>query len=270
MVRRSPVINTAVILARGLGTRMRAEGDTSSLSAEQAAAASLGYKALMPIGEHRLIDYSLSALADAGVTRAIVVVAPEHEAFREHVRELAPTRMHIDFAVQEEALGTANALASAEDAVGAEPFLMVNGDNLYPREALEAMVGVTGNAIAGFERSSLVENSNIPAERIAAFALIRHTESRLTGMIEKPSETALAEYGDTAPVSMNLFAFQPAVFEACRTIAPSARGEYEIVDAVLALENVQVVPVTGGVLDLSRRDDIADVERRLAHVSVRL
>ncbi|WP_250258834.1 nucleotidyltransferase family protein [Dermabacter sp. Marseille-Q3180] len=264
------MINTAVILARGLGTRMRAEGQSSSLTAGQAAAASLGYKALMPIGAHRLIDYSLSALADAGVTRAVVVVAPEHEAFEAHVRELAPSRLRIEFAVQDEALGTANALASAEKAVGEEPFLMVNGDNLYPLEALEAMTHVSGNAIAGFERSSLVAQSNIPAERIAAFALIRHADNRLIGMIEKPSEAELAEYGESAPVSMNLFAFEPTVFEACRTIKPSARGEYEIVDAVLALENVQVVPVSGGVLDLSRRDDIADVESRVAHVSVRL
>ena len=94
------MITTAVILARGLGTRMRAEGESTSLSAEQAAAASLGYKALMPIGAHRLIDYSLSALADAGITRAVVVVAPEHEAFSAHVRELAPSRLRIDFAVQ--------------------------------------------------------------------------------------------------------------------------------------------------------------------------
>lgn len=69
---------------------------------------------------------------------------------------------------------------------------------------------------------------------------------------------------------MNLFAFEPSIFEASRSIAPSARGEYEIVDAVMALESVQVVPVSGGVLDLSRRDDIADVQARLSHVDVRL
>ena len=58
------MITTAVVLARGLGTRMRTEGE-KDLTPQQAAAAASGHKALMPIGEHRLIDYSLSALADA-------------------------------------------------------------------------------------------------------------------------------------------------------------------------------------------------------------
>ena len=52
------MIDTAVVLARGLGSRMRKEG-TGDLTPEQAEAAASGHKALMPIGEHRLIDYSL-------------------------------------------------------------------------------------------------------------------------------------------------------------------------------------------------------------------
>jgi dTDP-glucose pyrophosphorylase len=67
---------------------------------------------------------------------------------------------------------------------------------------------------------------------------------------------------------MNAFAFTPEIFEACARIAPSERGELEIVDAVRELEDVHVIPFAGGVLDLSRRDDIEDVERRLAEVEV--
>ena len=78
------MIDTAVVLARGLGSRMRKEG-AGDLTPEQAAAAASGHKALMPIGPHRLIDYSLSALADAGIRRAVLVVAPEHEEFARHV-----------------------------------------------------------------------------------------------------------------------------------------------------------------------------------------
>ena len=161
----------AVVLARGLGTRMRASSPAGSgLTSQQATAAASGYKALMPIGEHRLIDYSLSALVDAGIERAVLVVGPEHEDFRRHIDSLELTRLTIDLAVQVNPLGTADAVLSAEAAVGGEPFLMVNGDNYYPRQVLRDLARHRGNALAGFERAALVAESNIPAERIAAFA----------------------------------------------------------------------------------------------------
>lgn len=258
------MITTAVVLARGLGTRMRKDGQ-KTLSAAQAAAAASGHKALMPIGEHRLIDYSLSAMVEAGITRTVLVVAPEHAEFAEHIADLAPQRLSIDLAVQDEPLGTANALASAEEAVGDAPFLMANGDNLYPEDAIRRLAQSEGNAVAGFDRESLIADSNIPAERIAAFAILEQDQQgHLTGILEKPTEQQLAAAGNDALVSMNLFAFTPEVFAACRSIEKSPRGEYEIVDAVQRLGDVAVVPVSGGVLDLSRRDDIEDVERRVA------
>lgn len=262
------MITTAVVLARGLGTRMRA-GGTGQLSEAQAAAAAAGYKALMPIGEHRLIDYSLSALADAGIRRVVLVVAPDHDEFRAHIDELAPQRLDVAFAVQVEPLGTADAVAAAEKAVAGEPCIVVNGDNLYPAAGVRALAEHGGNALLGFDRSALVEGSNIPADRIAAFALIDEAHGALRDIVEKPDATVVEAAGAHALVSMNCFAFTPEIFDACRRIEKSARGEYEIVDAVRLLDAVAVVPFAGGVLDLSRRDDIADVERRLADVAVR-
>ncbi|MDN5601530.1 MAG: NTP transferase domain-containing protein, partial [Brachybacterium sp.] len=256
-------------LARGLGSPMRAEGQ-GSLSAEQAAAAASGHKALMPIGEHRLIDYALSALADAGIRRAVLVVAPEHEEFSRHLAELAPTRIEVALAVQEEPRGTADAVASAREAVGDAPFIMVNGDNLYPGAGIARLLQAEGNALLGFERSALLEGSNIPADRIAAFALIEQTGDLLEQIVEKPDADALAAAGPDALVSMNCFAFTPEIFEACARIEPSPRGELEIVDAVRELGEVAVLPFAGGVMDLSRRDDIDEVQRRLAGVEVSL
>lgn len=267
--RATPSIATAVVLARGLGSRMRAKGG-AALTAAQAAAAASGHKALMPIGEHRLIDYSLSALADAGIHRAVLVVAPEHEEFSRHLAEIAPTRLEVALAVQEEPRGTADAVASAREAVGEQPFIMVNGDNLYPVEGVARLLRAEGNAMLGFERAALLERSNIPADRIAAFALIAHRGGRLERIVEKPDAETLASAGPDALVSMNCFAFTPEIFEACAQIAPSPRGELEIVDAVRALEEVQVLPFAGGVLDLSRREDIADVQRRLSGAEVAL
>ncbi len=267
-----PTVRTAVVLARGLGTRMRAETDaTTSLSPAQAAAAASGYKALMPIGEHLLVDYSLAALADAGISRVVLVVGPEHEAFDAHIAELAPTRVSIELAVQPEPRGTADAVACAEQVVGQEPFLMVNGDNYYPVEGLRALAGHEGNALLGFDRAALVAGSNIPAERVAAFALVRQEGGLLTEIVEKPAPEVVQEAGEHALVSMNAFVFTPEIFQACARISPSPRGELEIVDAVRALGSpVSVLPVQGAVLDLSRREDVADVQARLASTQVAL
>ena len=262
----------AVVLARGLGTRMRASSPAGSgLTSQQATAAASGYKALMPIGEHRLIDYSLSALVDAGIERAVLVVGPEHEDFRRHIDSLELTRLTIDLAVQVNPLGTADAVLSAEAAVDGEPFLMVNGDNYYPRQVLRDLARHRGNALAGFDRAALVAESNIPAERIAAFALVRARDGALEEIVEKPPTEVVQAAGPHAPVSMNAFRFTPEIFAACRRITPSPRGELEIVDAVRALPGpVSVLPVTGGVLDLSRREDIAEVEARLSGTAVSL
>lgn len=270
----TPPVTTAVVLARGLGTRMRAASDSAAaarITAAQAAAATSGYKALMPIGAHRLIDYSLSALAGAGIARAVLVVGPEHTAFEDHLASLDLRRLTVGLAVQVEPRGTADAVLAAADLVGDEPFLMVNGDNHYPAEGLRALAEHGGDALLGFDRAALVAGSNIPAERVAAFALVEESDGILTGIVEKPSPEAVAAAGEHAMVSMNAFAFTPAILDACRRIGTSPRGELEIVDAVRALPGpVAVIPTTGAVLDLSRREDVADVEARLAGTELSL
>ncbi len=70
---------------------------------------------------------------------------------------------------------------------------------------------------------------------------------------------------------MNCWRFGPSIFTACRTITPSARGELELPEAVryavtVMGERLLTFPIEAAVLDLSQRGDIAEVERRLAHV----
>src|SRR5689334_12591389 len=72
----------AVILARGRGTRMRRDSE-ASLDHRQATAAASGAKGMMPFGRP-FLDYVLSVLADAGITEAILVVAPDDAAIREY------------------------------------------------------------------------------------------------------------------------------------------------------------------------------------------
>src|SRR5512141_210353 len=97
----------AVILARGLGTRMRRAADGAALDSNQAAVADTGVKAMIPIGRP-FLDYVLSALADAGIGEVCLVVGPEHDAIRRYYRDEAHVeRLRIAFATQERPLGTA-------------------------------------------------------------------------------------------------------------------------------------------------------------------
>lgn len=269
----TPDTRKVVILARGLGTRMRAGDTAADLTAEQKAAADAGMKAMIPIGRP-FLDHCLSAYADAGFTQACLVIGPEHTAVADYYAYLPTERITITTAIQEQPLGTADAVLAAEDFAAGERIVMVNGDNYYPTDVMRAIRETPGHAAAGFGRDALVERSNIPADRIRAFALlVADDDGHLTDIIEKPSDDQLAAHAD-ARISMNCFGFDPDIFDAARTTAPSPRGELEIVDAVRALthagEQMHVIPVAAGVLDMSRRDDVSAVADRLQHRAVTL
>src|SRR5438128_295455 len=111
MTERPDLPTKAVVLARGLGTRMRAARDAVRLDPDQASVADTGLKAMIPVTPGRpFLDYILASIADAGFTEVCLVVAPDHDALRAHVERAVPLeRLRVSFAVQEKALGTADA-----------------------------------------------------------------------------------------------------------------------------------------------------------------
>lgn len=267
-------MDQAVVLAAGRGTRMRRVDDSTQLSASQTEVAQTGVKALMPVGRP-LIDYILSGLADAGYRRVCLVIGPDHQAIREHCRELKPQRIEIQFAVQQDPLGTANAVAAARNFAGNEDFLLINSDNYYPLAALEKLRSVAGAALVGFHPEGLLRG-NIPRERLRSFGVVvTRPDGTLEKLIEKPNEDPFATPGRQVLVSMNCWRLPPDVFAACDAIPKSERGEYEIIDAVSYLMRKLGVPfrvfaMNEPVLDLSTQADVPEVTRRLAGIEVRV
>lgn len=151
----------------------------------------------------------------------------------------------------------------------APSVIVLNGDNYYAATTLERLCQAPGNALAGFDPDALVAHGNIPAERIAAFALVTsHDDGTLAEIVEKPDPARRRELAGRALVSMTCWRFGPEIFAACRAIAPSVRGEYELPDAVAYAAahlgaRFQVLPAAEPVLDLSRREDIATVSEHL-------
>ncbi len=272
----------AVILAAGLGTRMRKADEASRLSAEQEQIAQTGVKALIPIASadgsaaRPFLDYVLGAIVDAGIDSVCLVIGPDHHQVRKYYESLPKKKLKIDFAIQAKPLGTANAVHSAETFAGSDPFLMINSDNYYPAAAVRGLAALNGNGVAVFHRDAMLKGSNIEADRIQKFAAVEiDSTGYMSRILEKPDAATLARLGDDIFLSMNCWRFGPSVFEACRRIKPSPRGEYEITDAAQFVidelrEPFTAVQLHEPVLDMSSRADVSEVARRLGAMKINL
>jgi dTDP-glucose pyrophosphorylase len=268
-------MNKLVVLARGLGKRMRRNDGEAQVDGRQAAVAEAGIKALIPI-DRPFLDYVLSAAADAGYRHICLVIGPEQEAIREYYGgKVVAEKLDFSFACQPEPRGTADAVAAAEAFAGDDAFAIINSDNYYPVEALRALREQSGSAVALFERDAML-SGNVPADRIKSFSVGKIDESgHLTRIIEKPDEATLASLPRPLWLSMNCWRFGPSIFKACKAIKPSPRGEFEITDAVQHVITVfgevfSAVKIRAPVLDMTCRGDIASVTAHLAGTKVNL
>lgn len=255
------MIKKAVILARGLGTRMRASSENAKLNPDQTKIAAIGVKTLIPIaGKRTFLDFIIENLRRAGFTEICLVIGDEHQILKDFCQQ-----NKLKFAIQKEPLGTSDAVFSAQEFVGNDNFLVVNSDNYYPLEVLKKLQKFETGGLVVFEKESLIRESNISEEKIKKFAIVEFDKvNNLTKIIEKPENIG---DGETF-VSMNAWAFTPKIFAACQKIEPSERGEFEIASAVqFAIdelgETFKVEKYYGGVLDLSSREDIKSISEKL-------
>jgi dTDP-glucose pyrophosphorylase len=220
-------IDKVVVLAAGLGTRMRKQDESAALNVRQSAVAQTGVKALIPMRTDRpFLDYVLYEAAEAGFRRACLVIGPDHDALRDsYGPSLGASRLSISFAVQNQPLGTADAVAAAERFADGDEFLMLNADNLYPTSACRALRELDGPGVALFERDATLRGSNIPPQRLRNFAVgLIGDDCCLRRIIEKPDQAALDSLGDNVYLGLNCWRFGPAIFQACRKIGKSPRG----------------------------------------------
>jgi len=108
---------SAIVLAAGLGTRMRPYNGQIP-------------KPLVAVGGKALIDYGLDRLADAGVERAVVNVHHLAAAVERHLAARKKPRIVISDE-RGELLGTGGGIAKALPKLGDAPFFLVNSDTLW-------------------------------------------------------------------------------------------------------------------------------------------
>jgi N-acetyl-alpha-D-muramate 1-phosphate uridylyltransferase len=108
---------SAIVLAAGLGTRMRPYNGHIP-------------KPLVVVGGKSLIDYGLDRLAAAGVEFTVVNVHHLADAVERHLAARSKPRIMISDE-RGELLGTGGGIAKALPKLGDDPFFLVNSDTLW-------------------------------------------------------------------------------------------------------------------------------------------
>ena len=128
---------SAIVLAAGLGTRMRPYNGHMP-------------KPLVTVGGRSLIDYGLDRLAEAGVERAVVNVHHLADAVEQHLASRKRPRIIISDE-RGSLLGTGGGIAKALPQLGDAPFFLVNSDTLW----LDGVKPNCARLAASFDESAM-------------------------------------------------------------------------------------------------------------------
>ncbi len=195
-----------VVLAGGLGSRLYPLTKITN-------------KHLLPVFNKPMIYYPIQCLVNAGITDIQIVTGGNSAG---HFLQLLGNGAdfglkQLNYAYQQGEGGIAEALKLAEPFAKGEPICVVLGDNIIEgniKKAVEDYKKQGGGA------KILLKEVHDP-ER---FGVATVKDGKVLKIVEKPKqpETNLAVIG--------IYMYDPSVFEICRTLKPSSRGELEITD----------------------------------------
>ncbi len=229
-----------LILSGGRGTRLRPITYTSA-------------KQLVPVANKPVLFYGLEAMASAGIEEVGIIIAPETgEEIRATAGDGERFGLRITYIVQGEPLGLAHAVLTAEPFLGDSSFVMYLGDNL--------LQGGIDEFVADFREhapDALILLTPVPDPENYGVAELR--DGAVAQLREKPPDPA------TDLALVGVYMFTARIHHAARTIAPSARGELEITDAIQHIVDAggRVEPhvVRGWWKDTGRLEDMLAANR---------
>ncbi|MFQ6129959.1 MAG: bifunctional sugar-1-phosphate nucleotidylyltransferase/acetyltransferase [Candidatus Hadarchaeaceae archaeon] len=197
----------AVILAAGLGTRMRPLTFTKP-------------KFLLPVAGKPALDHVLMLLRNADIDEIAMIVGYGREQIVKRYGDGSGLGVKLRYLYQKKLLGTANAVSLAEDFVGGDRFLVMNGDTLVDQESLNALLKRYEEVGSGKKFGGIM--GTIEVEEPEQFGIVFLKGGKVSEIVEKPKriKSRLANAG--------IYVFDSTIFDAIKRTKKSKRGEYEL------------------------------------------
>ncbi len=203
-----------VILAGGLGTRLRPLTLVTN-------------KHLLPIYDKPMIYYPIQAMVNAGIRDVIVVTGGDHAGdFLKLLKNGKQLGLrHLEFAYQEGEGGIADALKLAQDFADDDKICVILGDNIIQSNLRRAAGDFfTQRSGAKVLLKAVDDPQRFGVARFDGDPPAGSGRPRILEIIEKP-ENPPSNFAVTG-----IYFYDSDVFEICKTLKPSRRGELEITD----------------------------------------
>ncbi|MBP7687534.1 MAG: NTP transferase domain-containing protein [Thermoflexales bacterium] len=220
-------VKQAVILAAGRGKRLQPLTLTRS-------------KAMMPIAGLPMIERVMDTLTHNGLQDFVLVVSPDDEAIYDHFTRHSRYANRITWAYQAERHGMAHALMQAAPHIHGD-FVLSACDNLVPEEHIAAMLQRFDQGARG-----VLSLMRIPIERSVSTGMVALNGDHIARIVEKPQP----HESPSDISSLPLYVFASQVLDYLPLVKPSARGEYELQDAIQML--IDSGEIVAGVLTPDR------------------
>lgn len=183
-------------------------------------------KHLLPVYNKPMIYYPLFTLINAGIKEIMIISGREHAGhFTTLLGSGSDFGVKLTYRVQEGAGGIAQALALAEEFANKEPIIEILGDNIFEDdikphiEEFEKQMKEKG----GGARLFLKE---VGLKATKRFGVAITEGDKVIYVEEKP------QFPKSNLAMAGLCIFDSEIFDIIRKLKPSARGEYEITDAI--------------------------------------